>query len=263
MGHERAEDSVPRKLQKQENPRKTGFPVLRPPWGLQEILMILVLVYLFGFLLSLFGARLVDRVLLFFPAVRSLELASFFLTGVLQSLLLGGLVLGFVRGKHRASLAYLGLGLFSWKDLVVGLVGGLAVFSLVILAMALIIFLLPHHPQPQPFAEVILQARRWQELVLPLILGGIFAPLGEELYFRGFIYPVFRSRFGPFPAVCITSLFFAALHCDLARFLPLALGGAGLALICEKTGSLFPALAAHSTWNLAMTFLVVLGRQAL
>jgi membrane protease YdiL (CAAX protease family) len=203
-------------------------------------------------------------VLFFFPGIHSPRLASFLLGGLIQTVVLGGLVLGFARGKSRAPFTYLGLTRFSWRDLLItGIVGGSSIFSLVILVMALIISILPHYPQPQPFAELILETREWHEMVIPLILGGILAPLGEELYFRGFIYPVFRSRFGVFPAVLITSIFFAALHFDLVRFFPLALGGAGLTLICEKTGSLFPALAAHSTWNVAMTLLVFLGGHAL
>ncbi len=251
-------------LEKTENFRQTDFPNLRPPWGLKEILMIIGLVYLCGFSFSLFGTRLVLRVLSFFPGLGSPELASFLLAGLVQALVLGGLVLGFARAKYRAPLAYLGLSRFSWHDfLITGLGGGLVVFSLVILAMGLIILLLPYYPQPQPFAGVILETHNWRELLVLLALGGVLAPLGEELYFRGFVYPVFRFHFGLFPAVLITSAFFAALHFDLVRFLPLALGGAGLALICEKTGSLFPALAAHSIWNVAMTILIFLGGRTL
>lgn len=247
-----------------QNRREVGFPCLKPPWGLKEIFIVLIFIYLFGFIFNLFGARFVLQGVYFPPWLKNPEMASFFLAGLVQTILLVGFVMGFALGRYKAPLVYLGFNRISRRVLLtVGLLGGCGVFCLVILMMALITIFLPHYPEPQPFAEVILKIRSWQELLVPLLLGGVLAPLGEEIYFRGFVYPVFRSHLGVLPAVLISAVFFAALHFDLPRFLPLVLGGAGLAVICEKTGSLFPALVAHGTWNVAMILLVFFYGQIL
>lgn len=234
-----------------------GFPRFRPPWGIKEILIVLLLVFLAGFTFQFFSTRLLERVLFFFPGPGGSERAAFFAAGLVQSLFFIGPVLAVVCGKYRLSLSTLGLGRCSVKDfLLMGVLGGLGLFLLVTGAMILLINIINNYPQPQPLAELIMESRNLNDLLGPLFLGGILAPLSEELYFRGFVYPVFRRLCGVFPAVLISACFFAALHFDPLRFLPLALGGVGLALLCEKTGSLIPSIAAHSAWNITMTLIV-------
>lgn len=49
---------------------------------------------------------------------------------------------------------------------------------------------------------------------------------------------------------------FALLHLDLWRFLPLALGGIGLAYLYDRTGNILASIIAHATWNTIMILLL-------
>jgi membrane protease YdiL (CAAX protease family) len=240
-----------------------SYPWEKTPWGIREIAVVLLLVYFLQILFGICSRNFVHHLLLP-PWIRDPEVALFFSTGIVQTIAFIGLVLWFALGRHKSRLAALGLRPCSWKTLLVaGLLGGSGLFFLVILVAALFSQIFPFSPEPQPFARVLLRAQDWRELVIPLIIGGILAPAGEEVYFRGFVYPYLRSRLGCSFAVVVSAVFFAALHFDLFRFLPLTLGGVGLALIVETTGSLFPAILAHGTWNTLMTLLVFFSGETL
>jgi membrane protease YdiL (CAAX protease family) len=77
----------------------------------------------------------------------------------------------------------------------------------------------------------------------------LLAPLAEELFYRGLLYGYLRSRWGPAPAVVVSALLFGLAHADLSLLLPLALVGAGLALVYERAGGLWPSIAAHAALN--------------
>jgi len=240
--------------------QEDGFPRRRPPWGIKDILVVLVLVFLASFIFTSISARFLYRVPLFVPGLNSREALLFFATGFVQALCFIGLVFFYVSGKYRASLAAVGFTRFSRGDVIcTGVLGGLGILVVVMFMMSMIASLVHKTPPPQPLAELIVKSRSWQSLVISFLLVGVLAPLSEEIYFRGFVYPAIRSQLGVLPAVLISASFFGALHFDLLRFFPLALGGAALAVMCERTGSLFPSIAAHSTWNITMMLILFLA----
>jgi len=230
-----------------------------PPWKIIDIIIILVALNLFGFAYELFGGNLYLKLVDILPAFPDTDLGEFFFGGALQALVLVCLVLVFVF-KRKAGWTSLGLGKTPiWPVFRDGFGGGALLFGLVLTAVALINLLSPQPVKPQPFAEIVLQAKNLNELIVPLIMGSVFAPISEELYFRGFVYPVFRGYWGIPIAIAISSLFFASLHFDLIRLLPIALGGAGLAWLYEKNGSIYTPIIAHSVWNTLMTLLIFSG----
>ena len=79
---------------------------------------------------------------------------------------------------------------------------------------------------------------------------GFVGPFAEEIFFRGFIYGALRNRFTPYGAIAISAAVFAVLHADLGVLLPIFGTGLALAWVYEKTGSLWPPLAAHTAQNL-------------
>jgi membrane protease YdiL (CAAX protease family) len=79
----------------------------------------------------------------------------------------------------------------------------------------------------------------------------VCAPLAEEIFFRGYFYGALR-RLGVWPAAALTGLTFGLVHVfgsPIAFIVPLALLGMGLALLREKTGSLYPGIALHCINN--------------
>jgi membrane protease YdiL (CAAX protease family) len=78
----------------------------------------------------------------------------------------------------------------------------------------------------------------------------LVGPFAEEIFFRGFIYGALRNRFTPYGAIAISAAVFAVLHADLGVLIPIFVTGLALAWTYEKTGSLWPPLAAHIAQNL-------------
>ncbi|SPF47909.1 CAAX amino terminal protease family protein [Candidatus Desulfosporosinus infrequens] len=107
-------------------------------------------------------------------------------------------------------------------------------------------------PAPQSFAVAVKEVNYKWEFVLLTVLGGVIAPIKEEMLFRGLIYPPLRQSLGRGKGMLVTGLFFATLHLDIVRFLPLFVGGLVLTWLYERSSSIWPAIIAHGTWNSLM-----------
>ena len=86
-------------------------------------------------------------------------------------------------------------------------------------------------------------------LALALLLGGVVAPLAEEIFFRGFLYAGLRSRLGPTSGVLVSALIFSLVHVLPGVLLPIFVMGAIFALLYERTGSLWPCIVLHGVIN--------------
>jgi len=79
-------------------------------------------------------------------------------------------------------------------------------------------------------------------------------PPFEEFMYRGIIHPVLRRHFGVAWAVAAGGVLFGLLHAlygiDLASLVAYGLGGAALAWVYERTGSLFFPWLLHVATNL-------------
>ena len=86
------------------------------------------------------------------------------------------------------------------------------------------------------------------------------AAAGEEIAMRGYPLRVLVDRWGPWPALALTSAAFSLLHganpnVGRLAFLNIALAGVLLGVVCLKTGDLWWAAGVHTGWNLATGFL--------
>jgi CAAX protease family protein len=83
------------------------------------------------------------------------------------------------------------------------------------------------------------------------LLGSVvFAPVFEELIFRGLLYGTLRTRLSWPLAAAGSALVFALAHgYGIAGFLSVFLSGLLWAWIYERTGSLLPSMAAHAVNN--------------
>lgn len=85
------------------------------------------------------------------------------------------------------------------------------------------------------------------------------AAAGEEIAIRGYPLRVLVDRWGPWPALALTSAAFSVLHganpnVGPLAFLNIALAGVLLGVVCLKTGDLWWATGVHTGWNLATGF---------
>lgn len=86
-------------------------------------------------------------------------------------------------------------------------------------------------------------------LVLALLLGGVVAPVAEEVFFRGFLYAGLRSRWGTAGGMIVSSLLFALVHFSPGVILPIFLMGMVLAAVYTYSGSLWPSIFLHGAIN--------------
>ena len=77
----------------------------------------------------------------------------------------------------------------------------------------------------------------------------LWAPLAEEVFFRGFIFSGLRGRLGFIGAAVASSLLFALLHLDPRVIVPLFVTGMLLAWVYYRTGSLWGPFVAHALQN--------------
>jgi membrane protease YdiL (CAAX protease family) len=98
-------------------------------------------------------------------------------------------------------------------------------------------------------------------LILMAVAAVLVAPISEEVVFRGYLYPAAKKFAGPWMAALCTGLVFAAAHGSLAALLPLFIFGVVLALLYEKTGSIWAPVAVHFCFNGATVGVQFLARQ--
>jgi len=94
-------------------------------------------------------------------------------------------------------------------------------------------------------------------VALPLVaaLAIVAAPIAEETFFRGFLFPALRGRWGTFWAALASELMFAALQFSLGSLIPFTVIGMLLAWAYVYSGSLWTAIGAHFIFN-SVSFIV-------
>jgi CAAX protease family protein len=83
-----------------------------------------------------------------------------------------------------------------------------------------------------------------------LVLLAVVVPIGEEIFFRGFVYSGFRERWGVGVATIASALFFAFVHIQAVHGFPIFLLGVLFAVLFQRTGSLVPGVIAHGVNNI-------------
>jgi membrane protease YdiL (CAAX protease family) len=82
-----------------------------------------------------------------------------------------------------------------------------------------------------------------------LVIGGLIAPVIEELVFRGMLYPAWAREWGWLSGAIATSFLFALIHANhFAQFF------SSLIYICvfRRTGSLRAPIIVHGLFNMSM-----------
>jgi uncharacterized protein len=93
---------------------------------------------------------------------------------------------------------------------------------------------------------------------MSLIEYVIFAPVFEELAFRGLLFAILRRKFRFLPAALISASIFAIAHgYGLVGFISVLWSGLLWAWMYEKTGSLLPGILAHAINNLLVCLSVM------
>lgn len=136
--------------------------------------------------------------------------------------------------------------------------------GVVMQAMFLLVGRFLPFPKETPFEELL---QRPYSLYLIAAFSITLGPLMEELFFRGFMYPVVRRRFGVATAIVTTALPFGLMHAaqygnSWASVLLIFIVGVVLATVREKKDSLAASFLVHAAYNgtiIALIFIATGG----
>lgn len=111
------------------------------------------------------------------------------------------------------------------------------------------VYLLPM-PKSAPIDEFFRTAR---DAYILSSFGIFFAPLFEELFFRGFLYPALARRFGMIWSILLTAVFFAGIHISQLRawgpVLVIFLVGLALTTVRALRKSVAATVLMHMAYN--------------
>jgi membrane protease YdiL (CAAX protease family) len=175
-------------------------------------------------------------------------------------------VVAWVRLVSHGPLAALGLPRRPLIDVGAGIGTGVALLLVASLVLYLVRTIATHvigHTPAEPDQVPRYVMGSALVYLAPVVI--LAAPLGEELFFRGFLYKGLRRRFSVWPAAMISGAAFGAAHfagVDFLILIPaLFVVGIGLALLYERRQSLLASMAAHATFNLLGFLTIALSRR--
>lgn len=99
-----------------------------------------------------------------------------------------------------------------------------------------------------PLEKIVEYTIKESPVIMSIQLA-IIGPIGEEIFFRGFAYPVFKRKYGFKKGLLYSSLFFGAYHLIPWQIPYAIVAGLILAYIYEKTGSIYTCFLLHIANN--------------
>lgn len=78
-----------------------------------------------------------------------------------------------------------------------------------------------------------------------LLFAGVLVPIAEEIFFRGVVYRWLRDKWGVGVGVVVSGIVFGAAHLEPATAIPAMVLGGVLALVFERSKSLWPSILIH------------------
>jgi membrane protease YdiL (CAAX protease family) len=134
------------------------------------------------------------------------------------------------------------------RQVALGAATGVALFFAASGIMSLTTLLVPRRWVDTFDITHLFQGSLREQLAMALI-ATLLAPLAEEVAFRGYLLSALRTHLRPGAAIAASSVLFAAMHLDPVRFPAVLFLGAFLGWLAWRSGSLWPAVAAHAANN--------------
>lgn len=131
------------------------------------------------------------------------------------------------------------------------LLGFLAGGAATLLAMG--VMAAAQHVIPQRWLETFDVSKLFEgsavERAIVAAAATLVAPLCEEITFRGYLLTTLLARWRPWIAIALCALLFSVIHLDPVRFPALLVQGAVFGWLSWRSGSVWPAVAAHVANN--------------
>ena len=218
-----------------------------PVWSGWDVLMILVVavlgIFIFGSLISVVLVMTGHSVPKASPAVLRVMLLAQFLSYIAVLLFMHVLVVRHYHRRFGDAVRWRWPREHRWLGY---LLGGMALAVVVQLASVLLPI-----PKTLPIDKYF-QSR--SAAYIMSVFGISMAPLVEELFFRGFLYPVLARRLGVAAGVVLTALGFALVHASQlasawAPLLVLFVVGLVFTIVRVATRSVAPGFLMHVGYN--------------
>lgn len=232
------------------------------PWGLGDVLIVFVLT---AVLTVVAGTGMTG---LLPPGLPDAVVDAIF--APLTLALLGLTTAGWVAARHRGAVGRLVGRRPRLGDALVGLGAGVLVVVVITagvgLAIALVLELLG---QEIPTVQQHLRDAARDPQTAPILAFSalVVAPIAEELFFRGFVFPALAKRVGLWAGIVLSAVLFGFVHLNqtetllggvllLARLVPL---GMLFAWLYHWRGTLVIPIIVHAVFNAASVALLLAG----
>jgi membrane protease YdiL (CAAX protease family) len=228
-----------------------------------------------GLLLALFSPRSIPALQrMFYTADRNAPLfwAGLLFVLLVQNAAFVSVAIWYTVGKYGVDAGRLGL-VWNWQAVRQGVLWGGVAFLITplveLLSMGVLRLVLgaPAFTRLMDWEKQTVALDSWLETLQPgitmlgfILVVAVAAPIGEELFFRGFVFNLLRHRTNFTSAVWLSAALFAVLHASVKNFLPILVIGVLLARLYARTGSLWSSVVMHGTFNfLSAMAAIILG----
>lgn len=216
-------------------------------WNLKAVLAIYILRLLVGLVL----VRIVYPALSFEASSGAVEVTDRIVVIILVLI---------VVWRFQGNFKELGLTFeMPMRNIVTGLAAGAVLLSVSLFSERIYTSLFFTAPSQHPLVAQAEKAANWQDLLIPLFLAGVAAPIAEEIMYRLFTFLPLKDKWGVWGGAITSSVIFALMHFNLYWFAEMMVVGTGLALLYYYTGSLISAMVAHSFINTTKIVMIFLG----
>ena len=148
-----------------------------------------------------------------------------------------------------------------------GACGYLAFMPLVVAAALVYLAVLKqlHYPlESQSAVQILFGPGQPAWLRIYLALAAVtMAPFGEELFFRGILFPAAARITGAAPAAVIVALLFALIHFHVPSIIPLWVVAIGFSVVYAESGTLVAPVVMHALFNAVNLLILFLSKDAL
>lgn len=111
--------------------------------------------------------------------------------------------------------------------------------------------------QNQHIVNEMMATQESQKRLIMILGACVIAPIAEEVIFRGYLYPVVKRYTEPVVAAIFTGVIFGAIHGQIWAVIPLSLFGILLAVLYEKSGSIWACILCHGMFNTINVFFML------
>ncbi|MCX5657178.1 MAG: type II CAAX endopeptidase family protein [Candidatus Omnitrophica bacterium] len=232
----------------------------RISWTTQDVFRAAIII--------LFFSKLLYIAELFFLKTIGIVSLNIFVRSVYRSFLLDSIavltVFYFVVRKYNSSLRSLGIKLGNlYANFVFGALHYIGFIPYLLVAIIISLYfsgLFNYDSQPLFVFSIFFENQPKSLIIFFSFFVSLFAPIVEEIFFRGFFYSALRARTGPLRAAFFVSFIFALLHMNMTGFFPIFILGLLLAYLYEKTDSLIAPITVHILHNSIVLYFVFLYR---